>query len=164
MSESTERGYGGDFPAMKVAAMEKSSLTIAEFILQRIAEDEAVARAYADGSNWGNPYAGDGDGSDVAYSNRFDSTRVLAECEAKRRIINFHQSWPVLVQTPAEFDRDDAAADVDTLAFRMSSRLAWLTDQEYRNRFGDEPPTGPMLAALAAVYSDHEDYHEAWRP
>jgi hypothetical protein len=37
-----------------------------------------------------------------------------------------------------------------------------MTEQEYRNRFGDGPPTAPMLRALAAVYSDHPDYRAEW--
>ncbi len=55
-------------------------------------------------------------------------TRVLAECEAKRRIVEIHKSW-----------------------------------QAYRAHFDTEPPTSPMIAALVSVYADHADYRAEWR-
>jgi len=87
-------------------------------------------------------------------------TRVLAECEAKRKIIAFHESWPTLVQTPAKFERDDG--DLDNYTYRMSQEIAWLTTREYVARFGIDPPTAPMLAALALPYFDHPDYQPEW--
>ena len=93
----------------------------------------------------------------------YDPARVLAEVEAKRRIVALHEQWPVLVEGPPEVEMGDPT-DLGSMAARMAQRVAWLTTQEYRKRFGDEPPTSPMLAALAEVYADHPDYDEAWRP
>lgn len=155
-------------------------MTIVEFLEARIAEDEAVARE-ADGARWFHSdkivtfevLGEDGNWGDATppisvdmrangwHITRWSPDRVLAECEAKRRIVALHQAWPVLVDTPPKFD--PAVMDLTTVSFRVSQRLAWLTQQEYRERFGDEPPTGPMLAALAAVYADHPDYDPAWR-
>jgi hypothetical protein len=92
--------------------MTTSTLTVTDFFLARIAEDEAVARAYRDGNSWGNPYAGDGDGPDVAYSNRFDETRVLAQCAAMRKIVEmFQTARPAL----GEWESDYASAAYDAV-------------------------------------------------
>jgi hypothetical protein len=125
-------------------------VTVTEFLLARIAEDEEVARKTAPvDQRW-----------NYLLWVRFDSARVLAECEAKRKIVEFHESWPTLVQTPAKFERDDG--NLDNYVFRMSQEIAWLTTREYVARFGIDPPTAPMLAALVALYADHPDYLPEW--
>ena len=73
-----------------------------------------------------------------------------------------HESWPVLVQTEPTFET--ATGSADQMTMRMFERIAWLTRREYVDRFGTEPPTAPLLAILAAVYADHPDYREEWRP
>ena len=99
-------------------------MTITEFLLARIAEDEAAAEAKdADRESWGNPYA---EGPTIEFEMRFDPARVLAECEAKRRIVEFHL---------IKHEREGYAG------------FACFT-----------------LKALAAVWVDHPDYREEWRP
>ena len=119
--------------------------TVVEFLRARIAEDEWEARARL--ANL----------SVVLAESRW--RRQLAECEAKRRILDFHESWPVMVEEPPRFEARDGG--LESIAFSVSQRMAFLTQEEYRRRFGVEPPTSPMLAALAAVYSDHPDYAAA---
>ena len=129
------------------------SMTITDFLLARIAEDEAAAKAAAAHGRWpsGDWWAegswwlegvemlcvGKGStGADViayayaeperAHIARHDPARVLAECEAKRRIVEL---FP------------DAAQDGD----------GW-NDAGYS-----------VLRDLAAVYADHPDYREEWR-
>lgn len=141
-------------------------MEIAEFLLARIAEDEAVARAAlawqradpADrwrDSDEGALLDGQGEvmasyvGDDVApHIARWDPTRVLAECKAKRRIVEAH---------PIRFDLSEY-------------------EQSYGGRtFGcpvchdyDGITCGKgyceTLLALALPYANHEDYDEAWRP
>jgi len=153
-------------------------VTITEFLLARIAEDEAVAReVLAQQQHDVTRSPGDfPSGYDPAKDAELASAdgpigytvvmvgvaRVLAECEAKRRIVELHQSWPVLVETPPNLEVV-TPDDLSTIAVRASKRLAWLTEQEYRARFGTEPPTAPMLRALASVYADHPDFDPAWR-
>lgn len=84
-----------------------------EFLLARIAEDEAVARR-AERGREDHPWVVTG--MDNAVGVDYNPARVLAECEAKR--------W-----------------------------LVW-TYSDYPN----------MLSILAAIYSDHPDYDEAWKP
>jgi hypothetical protein len=119
--------------------------TLAEFLLARIAEDEAST---VDASEVGVQFKvrSHGNGLHDLWDDdwlggvRVDTTRVLAECEAKRRIVEWHESWPVLVETPPEVDMG-SPGDISSMTFRMSQQIAWLTTQEYRKRFGDEPPT-----------------------
>lgn len=170
--------------------------TLTEFLLARIAEDEAAARSatqgqwvrYGDGRFYdytvgltpafvpwpqtggnrspGRDYSAEIVGgvqeADGTHIVRWNPARVLAECEAKRRIVEFHSKWPVLVEGPPRFDQP--GTDLNTLAMRMTREIAWLTQQEYVKRFGTEAPTAPMLRVLAMPYADHPDYDENWRP
>lgn len=129
-----------------------------EFLLARIAEDEELLEFTTVRVELGRKHD-DGGWSHESYP---FVDRWKAECEAKRRIVELHQAWPVLVTQPPEFE-GGLVGDLDSVAIRMSQRMKWLTEQEYRAAFGDEPPTSPILAALAAVYADHPDYNEAWR-
>ncbi|HET7326983.1 MAG TPA: hypothetical protein VFJ14_06805 [Nocardioidaceae bacterium] len=76
------------------------------------------------------------------------------EVAAARRVLDavreVHDAWPVLVEHPPEFE-GGIVGDPESVTLRMSQRLAWVTQQEYRKRFGIEPPTAPALAAARAV-------------
>jgi len=151
-----------------------TALTLIEFLLARIAEDEKVAReAVTDG--WvvhEYPYEGtsitgyereDYEGALSAVGAHIEAhspARVLAECDAKRSILKFHESWPVLAETPPGIVVDPS--DLSGMTVRATQQIAWLTTQEYRARFGDEPTTTPILAALALPYRDHPDYDGNW--
>jgi hypothetical protein len=108
--------------------------TLADFLLARIAEDEADARraAAADGlgpvwragTKWEDMagiYANGGEVADMPDTDvaphiaRWDPARVLAECDAKRRIV---------------------------------TECGWVT----------------VMALLALPYADHEDYRQEWKP
>ena len=135
-------------------------MSIVEFLLARIAEDEEAARAVdpvlvtrmSEYAYW----------HEVNFVMRFNPARVLTECAAKRKIVELHSRWPVLVEGPMNFDPVETNFAIDNYALRVSKQVAWLTEQEYVKRFGVEPPTAPMLRALASVYADHPDYQEAW--
>lgn len=127
-------------------------MTITEFLLARITEDEQQAEAcrelgWVPAKKYGL--------TAIGYS------RTLAECAAKRAIIKQHEQWPVLVERkPSELEI--ANQGLESITYRMTSEMAWLTTKEYIRRFGSEPPTAPMLLTLAAVYKDHPDYQEEW--
>jgi len=91
---------------------------------------------------------------------RHDPARVLAECRAKRAIIEQHKDWPVLVERKPEFT--EASNDIHSMTYRATQEMAWLTEREYVKRFGVEAPTTNMIRALAAVYADHPDYQQEW--
>ncbi len=121
-------------------------MTITEFLLARIAEDEArVAVWEAGGALWPHQEhdAGECDECDHRRSHRAADDvlqdRVLAECEAKRRI----------VKREGERLREE---------WRRRS-------DEHRQTFEEwfQPPYGPTLRDLASVYADHPDFREEWR-
>lgn len=154
-----------------------SAPTLTEFVLARIAEREELA----EGARMWFPAEGhDGmeevpwmdaewwrsaglDARHAAFFARHDPDRELRECARDRRLVEFHESWPVLVEQPPTFEPVDVD-DPNSFAMRASQQIAWMSQQEYRRRFGDEPPTAPMLAALAEVDSDHPDFRAEWRP
>ena len=141
--------------------MTTDTLTITDFILARVAEDEAVAEQV---SNWDSHLAHELDGFSAnaqRFARHVTPARVLAQCKATRAIVELHRDWPVLVETPPTFDPVDST-DISSMAFRATRQIIWQTEQEYRARFGDEPPTAPMTRALAAIWAGHEDYREIW--
>jgi hypothetical protein len=111
---------------------------LTEFLLARIAEDEAGAReaqalaniytdpqwhwlvAHNDGSRW--------------QQTSHDPARVLAECEAKRRIVQTMQT---------------------------AEDQAW---QDGEARPVIEYIAARTLRTLALPYADHPNYREEWRP
>jgi hypothetical protein len=110
-------------------------VTLTEFLLARIAEDEAAANAAHRESMRG--HAGPGFArSRVAWAaqaegvrgsaliERFTPARVLAECEAKRRVVEH--------------------CDFDHLALSVGDPY--------------------VLQLLALPYADHPDYRDDWKP
>lgn len=138
--------------------------SLTEFLLARIAEDEAWAsmdirrdheRAAVEAWSMG--------ASSLIVTNGPGSPRrVLAECEAKRWVVELHRDWPVLVTTPPKLETSDGF-DPTTMTMRMAQQIEWQTQEEYRAKFGDEPPTAPMVRAMALVYADHPDFRDEWR-
>lgn len=131
---------------------------LAEFLLSRIAEDEAAARDAAfDDDRWRqsetdplrvrtklshNTVARAEFDDHAAHITRWDPERVLAECEAKRRIIEIH------------YDRGEGrGCGRCATAAGGSDGFVWV-----------EPDAWPCdtLRVLAAPYSDHPDYDPEW--
>lgn len=114
-------------------------MTLTEFLLARFAEDEAKIRALGDepGRVWWHvtnewlPPVSDA----AAFAARFHPSRMLAECEAKRRIV---EDFVVL------HDDYQVTRDPSTESRRLQAQIS--------------------IAQLAAVYADHPDYEEEWRP
>lgn len=137
-------------------------MTITEFLNARLDEDERDARAIANAKY----FEGVESDAEEEVMRLSDPDRVLAEVEAKRKIIAFHEQWPVLVTTEPKIELsgdDTLAGTIDMYTARMSQQIEWQTTQQYRARFGTEPPTAPMLLALAQVYAGHPDFEEEWR-
>jgi hypothetical protein len=163
-------------------------MTITEFLLARIAEDEAAAQAASTGPwVWVGEaaedsaflYAGDNEPVIAAYGNhtegyiecsdadrsyiaRHDPARVLAECKAKRAILAEHRPE---VETVEWFD---TVSDTGTAPVCPSCRPKEPIEWHPRPGEAGVRPEGfvptyvlapcPTLQALAAVYANHPDY------
>lgn len=142
---------------------------LAAWLLERIADDEAVARAATSlGYGWdadglaGDVYAsGDdpqtgtlvaeaGEHADAAHIARWDPDRVLAECVAKRRIVEAHE------QVKDYFDRDDPDA--------LTGCQCCDWDSDCQTVMPNDEPGCYTLRLLALPYVTHAGYNEAWRP
>jgi len=124
------------------------------FLRARLDSDAAAARdAFGehndDGPEWtevssgalstGCELHGIGDSGISRHMARWDPARVLAEVDAKWRILGIYSSWEVLARPGAGFPiQHDAATTL--LAARE------------------------VLRALALPYAAHPDYREEWRP
>ena len=124
-------------------------MTLTEFLLARIAEDEGKIHG-----DWS-----DGRGLHIITEEMFD--RMLAECEAKRRIMT--EAFEVAATIDGEWGCCHDADDI-----RRGYR-------EPTPGWGDEPEplpancagpevAGKFLQGLALPYADHPDYRQEWRP
>jgi len=100
---------------------ENKPMTITEFLEARIGEDEARAKYVSEYGDTGG---------------LFDPARVLAECAAKRAVIEQRQTYA------------KAVAESEGIAFVGA-------------RCGQEV-IGDVLKLLAAVYKHHPDYQQEW--
>jgi hypothetical protein len=169
-------------------------LTLAEFLLARLAEDEAGAQS----SNalrvrfphlGVNTIKGNYDGLTCTW--QYTADRVLAECEAKRRIVERYAPRPDN-RTDAELHRDHAHPAWE-YATTQGQRKTWddadvppegdgwirnveagrdgwerfdYTEESYWRRPRAEPrqQRGSWdLRNIASVYADHPDYRQEWR-
>jgi len=150
--------------------------TLTEFLLARIAEDELVASKKV-GTGFHHfvrePYPNKPGGrigywledwQSTAYIDitehiaRHDPARVLAECAAKRAIVEWHS------------DREDCCEErYGRLVLGTEPEVSVGTDSwgelTVRRSIGTTPYLGCItLMHLATAYSDHPDYDESWRP
>ena len=121
---------------------------IVEFLFERIAEDEKVARAAAvpprthdEGPH--RSVAQVDSTEDGAFIDHFGPPRVLAECDAKRALIALHDSGPSELLP----------------GVRVCPSCGGESGQ------GLVSPNGcPTLRALALPYAGHADYQSEWHP
>lgn len=131
---------------------------LATFLRARLDEDESIARAatpgpwsvdsetYAErigcndgtsvvsGSRWNGEASVFNETDDALHIARHDPARVLAEVDAKRKVIAVYTSWAFLTRSKP----DDPVAEITTLAVAQT------------------------LRALALPYVDHPGYREEW--
>lgn len=87
---------------------------------------------------------------------------VVALHTQLRMVLDFHKQWPVLVQKPAQFDMTSDGVDTNTMTYRFVQEMHWLTQQAYVERFGEDPPTAPLLRQMVQAYTYHPDFQEEW--
>ena len=120
------------------------TVTIADFLLARIAEDESMAAVEQfSGQDWN--IRADGLG---AYAVRLARpARVLAECRSKRGILAEHPS----VAHWAPGDRETMVCDQCSELLHPEQHLV-------------VPYPCPTVRHLAAVYDEHWQYRDEWQP
>lgn len=118
-------------------------MNITEFLLARIAEDEAAARAviatvapeeWENPTKWGNFYP-----EDIAFWDQQTPARVLAECVAKRALCTLH--------SPGDY-------------------RGQLVCDDCGDWWDGSPVDYPCetIKTLAVIYRDHPDYRQEWTP
>jgi hypothetical protein len=139
--------------ALALAVTETATLTLTEFLLARIVEDERAARQCSV-PKWryqlwnGEDRLIDTDDGEVLFTHawmdmelmhieRWHATRVLAECAAKRRIAELHNP---------DLDR---------------GRL-YCSECDGSHTYASWPCA--TLKLLALPYAEHPDYRPEWRP
>lgn len=112
---------------------------LTDFLLARIAEDKAMARAVL---------ALHGSGTNHPLGHPLDPARVLADCRAKRQIVEdlLEAERSEVIQTGGSAVMSDA----------LKAQL---------NRIVEGATAGVRLAAcrLASVYAEHPDFRPEWR-
>ena len=128
------------------------------FLHARLDEDEQTAKGLNMAARFidGEPnFYGAGGLAAQNHWQRFSPARVLAEVDAKRRILALHHATPSPADGPADPPVTvcvECGPDTHTL---------WETDP--RGARGDWYPC-PTLRLLVLPYRDHPDYQPAWVP
>lgn len=80
-------------------------------------------------------------------------------------VLDMHKQWPFLIQGPVEFEpamTDDFHLHMNNIALKAKQNIDFLIHSTYVQRFGEEPPTTPMLRQLATVWASHSDFRDEW--
>ena len=136
-------------------------MTITEFLLARIAEDETAALAAVDGqadpeNGWGYegraliPHVGIiHHAVQAEHITRWHPYRVVAECAAKRAVVERY------------VDNLDLALSYRKLLPPTPWPVGWT---EHRLQEARLATSLEACVALVAVYADHPDYDDTWIP
>lgn len=151
--------------------------SLTDFLLERVAEDETVAQSaralqdhgddrwYVDGPaeksrKWwvyatGEKFHHEATADHIA---RHDPARVLAECAARRRVVELHTDCYEECAWKYGETVYDSGPVVTVLPSRPGDGLM------VRRSIATRPAIGcPTLLALAAIHSSHPDFDPAWR-
>jgi hypothetical protein len=138
-------------------------ITLSEFLMARIAEDEAVANAVKDiGSHsWSvsvvpKPLGFDAqttattDKARTALARHFDPARILAECDATRLIMAIHCAYVPI---------GDPTYSPDWLSTDWCVGCRYNSYEEIVTKHIDDCP---ILRALALPFASHADFRDEW--
>lgn len=121
-------------------------MDVRDFILARLADRERAIRFRSDAM----------------------ARELSRDSQAIRDILDLHNKWVIALETPVKFEPEIRADELkemtypDNIHFTASREILFVTEQQYRVRFQKEPPTAPMIRAIAAIWNDHQDYEEEW--
>lgn len=121
-------------------------MAITDFIRARLAEEkELVSSLYTRNQT-----------TTSAFHNQ------LRIYDALEKIVDWHKNWPVLVETMPNFEIDYSKPVNDQIRYQVTSQINWMTQKSYVDHFGSQPPTAPVLAMIASIWSTHMDYDPSW--
>lgn len=105
------------------------------------------------------------DDLDTGYST-YDTYPIIHEfVEFSRYICKFHESWPVKIEGDLKLEYEPTHdAEFDRMWMSMTQQVAFKTEQQYREIFGQEPPAAPIMRQLAVRWAHHPDYNPEWTP
>lgn len=156
--------------------MTTSTTTLTDFLLQRIAEDEEVARAAGAGEHWHAEQ--DWTRRSTDWTVTTTSTRTLFQCSTEW-IHEDGRGIGVAMRSEVEHiaRHDPTRVLAECKAKRMIVKIHVEIDEAYTaprirccqncSAYGEYPGEGwpcATIAALVSVYADHPDFREEWRP
>lgn len=79
-------------------------------------------------------------------------------------IIKVHDEiWPVLAYGPKPtLSRIDSVNDFNTVSFQLQQNMEWHTRDSYFKKFGEDPPTNPIVLSLARIWKSHPNFQSEW--
>jgi hypothetical protein len=125
------------------------TMDLSEFLLARIAEDEAVARQSVTHGTGGLPQQTPGLWNGPGQYPIMHAQRLLADCEARRRIVDEAQTARSALDSIRDTfaGLDDPRARVERASYSATERV-WFD----------------ALRLLALPYASHPDYRSEWTP
>lgn len=82
---------------------------------------------------------------------------------AMLEILKIHDAtWQVLVQEPLALQKIETVADFNTVSYQLRQNIEWHTRDSYIKRFGQDPPTNPIVLNLARIWKAHSDFQDKW--
>lgn len=136
---------------------ETDDYALVAFLNARLDEDEAIANAAAQAAHqwwgFGEPHTDAGEAVTYAVSQDPDGTAVWVDGDGY---------YAVDASVTGHIARHDPARVLREVAFKRGvvARLAVPDPHET----GDDCPECATLRLLAAVYADHPDYRQEWKP
>lgn len=95
------------------------------------------------------------------YLPRDMAAPMMALCTQIRLVIDWHAKWPIIVEGSIEI-KESLTHHIDAISYQARQQIDFVTQEEFRRRFGKLPPTAPLLRKMARVYKDHPDYNPEW--
>lgn len=138
--------------------MAVQTLSLTDFLLARFAEDEAAAREALRGAQPNDRFVARLWGDEKPLVVTCSPERVLAECEAKRRLI------ALAFEHAATIDGEwGCCHDAEALKTRIvKADGPWEGDEPLPDDCSAADSATPYLLALALPYAQHPDYNPAW--
>ena len=126
-------------------------LTLARFVLDRIAEDEQTALAAGGRTARG----------EQITEWRADGMQVVAEPD---ETLVVKHSWPREIKHITRHDPAHVLAELAVRRAAVESFAAWVEDNRFSLDQQDTHPLERLVRAWAALDADHPDYSAEWAP